>query len=242
MMRGRAFGLAARGWHCRGACAPAGVEGALPWARTPPAGGVAPFAPRSGSQLRPPGAPAYGSFVHRQEVGELVRLSAALDDRTKAIAEYWSDGPRSEQPPGHWNLFAQWVSDRDHHDLDADIRLFFALDNALLDASIAAWDAKRAFDRQRPITAIRTLLAGRMIHAWGGPYQGTQAIDASTWRPYFRADVITPPFPEHVSGHSTFSAAAAIVLAAFAGSDRFGAHAVVPPRILAGRAGSDAVH
>ena len=41
-------------------------------------------------------------------------------------------------------------------------------------------------------------------------------------------NVITPPFPEYVSGHSTFSAAAATVLTAFTGSDRFGASAVVP--------------
>jgi hypothetical protein len=30
----------------------------------------------------------------------------------------------------------------------------------------------------------------------------------------------TPPFPEYVSGHSTFSAAAAVVLTEFTGSDR----------------------
>jgi hypothetical protein len=72
-----------------------------------------------------------------------------------AIAEYWSDGPPSEQPPGHWNLLAQWVSHRDHHDLDADVRLFFTLNNALLDASIVAWDAKRAYDRQRHPLPLR---------------------------------------------------------------------------------------
>jgi hypothetical protein len=33
----------------------------------------------------------------------------------------------------------------------------------------------------------------------------------------------TPPFPEHVSGHSAFSAAAAQVLRSFTGSDAFGA-------------------
>ena len=31
------------------------------------------------------------------------------------ISEYWSDGPNSEQPPGHWALFARFVSARDHH-------------------------------------------------------------------------------------------------------------------------------
>jgi hypothetical protein len=54
------------------------------------------------------------------------------------IAEYWSDGPYTEQPPGHWALIAQFVSARDHHTLDDDVKMFFALSNAMLDASIAA--------------------------------------------------------------------------------------------------------
>jgi membrane-associated phospholipid phosphatase len=40
--------------------------------------------------------------------------------------------------------------------------------------------------------------------------------------------VPTPPFGEFPSGHSTFSAAAAMVLSCFTGSDRFGASATVP--------------
>jgi len=55
------------------------------------------------------------------------------------IAEYWSDGPYTEQPPGHWAQFAQFVSVRDHHTLNDDVKMFFVLANAMLDASIAAW-------------------------------------------------------------------------------------------------------
>ena len=124
------------------------------------------------------------------------------------IVSYWADGPGSETPPGHWNLLAHFVSHRDHHDLDDDVKLFFALGNALLDASIAAWDAKVAFDYIRPISAIRYLFAGTLVEAWAGPNQGTQPIDGGTWQPYIQ----TPPFAEYVSGHSTFSAAAASVL------------------------------
>jgi hypothetical protein len=145
----------------------------------------------------------------------------------KAVAEYWSDGPRSELPPGHWNLFATWVSRRDRNGLDADVKLFFALANAQLDAGIAAWDAKRRYDNERPVTGVRFLKRGQTISAWGGPYQGTREISAEQWQPYVRADVATPPSPDHVSGHSTFSAASATVLAAFTGSDRFGASATV---------------
>jgi hypothetical protein len=40
--------------------------------------------------------------------------------------------------------------------------------------------------------------------------------------------VVTPPFPEYVSGHSTFSAAGAKVITTFLGSDNFGASVTVP--------------
>jgi hypothetical protein len=190
-------------------------------------GRVQPFALPSGSVFRAPPPPAFASAEHLDEVDQLLAFSAGLDDRTKAIAEYWSDGPRSEQPPGHWCLIAQWVSKRDNNSLDKDVKLFFALTNAQFDASIAVWDSKRFYDNERPITGIRYLKAGQTVTAWAGPYQGTRPIPGETWTPYFRPDVITPPFPDHVSGHSTFSAASATVLAAFTLSDRFGASATV---------------
>jgi hypothetical protein len=48
-------------------------------------------------------------------------------------------------------------------------------------------------------------------NAWKGPYLGSGPRDTATWQPFQRPDVITPPFPAWVSGHSTFSAAAARV-------------------------------
>jgi hypothetical protein len=43
----------------------------------------------------------------------MTQHSKQLDDTRKVMAEYWADGPRSVTPPGHWNLFAQYVSRRD---------------------------------------------------------------------------------------------------------------------------------
>ncbi len=154
---------------------------------------------------------------------ELVELSANLTDEQKMMAEYWADGPRSETPPGHWNLFAQYVSSRDHNDVEADVKLFFALTNALLDASIAVWERKLEFNSVRPITAIPYLYNGRTIQAWGGPGQKTIEMDGRNWIPYQASTSPTPPFAEFPSGHSTFSAAAATVLRLFTHSDRFGA-------------------
>lgn len=140
------------------------------------------------------------------------------------MVEYWADGPLSETPPGHWCLFAQFVSARDHHTADEDVRMFFALTNALLDAGIAAWDAKRAYDSVHPMTAIHFLFANQEIRAWGGRFRGTQTIRGEQWQPYQGLLIaMTPPFPEFISGHSTFSSAAAEILKDFTGSDAFGA-------------------
>jgi hypothetical protein len=192
---------------------------------------VAPFAMTKGDDLRSvvePGPFKYGSAGYQDQAEEIVALSAGLKDRQKMISEYWFDGPRSEQPPGHWMLFAQWVSQRDHHSLDDDIKMFFAVSNALFDAGIAAWDAKRTYDSVRPLTAIPYLFHGKRIRAWGGPGRGTVEMDGSQWIPYQPATFPTPPFPDYVSGHSTFSAAAARILELWTGSDRFGNSVTLP--------------
>jgi hypothetical protein len=193
---------------------------------------VTPFALSTADEfrplLRPFGPASYGSPEYRQQAEELISLSADLTDREKMIAEYWSDGPDTDQPPGHWARFAQWVSARDHHTLDDDVKMFFALSNAMFDAGIAAWDAKRAYDSVRPVTAIPFLFRGKTIRAWGGPGKGTVEMDASQWIPYQESTFPTPPFPEFVSGHSTYSAAGAEILKRWTGSDRFGGSVTLP--------------
>lgn len=196
---------------------------------TPQWGNVVPFAMTSGAQFRPDSVPnLFPSAGYEQQVREVVDYSANLTDRQKVIAEYWADGPNSELPPGHWVRFGTWVSARDGHSLDQDARMFFALANAMLDVSIAAWDCKRNFDYVRPVTAVRFLMAGKQVRAWGGPGKGTVLMDGADWKPYQPADFVTPPFPEFSSGHSAFSAAGAYVLRHFTGGDTFGASVVIP--------------
>jgi len=186
---------------------------------------VTPFGLHAGWQLRPRRGPRrYPGPGYRRQAEQLLRDSADLTDQHKTIAEYWADGPGSATPPGHWCLVAQWVSARDRHGLDQDVVLFFALGGALHDAAVAVWDAKRAFDSVRPVSAIRFVFAGEEVRAWGGPGQGTTLIKGEEWQPY----ISTPPFAEYVSGHSAFSAAAAEVLAHSTGSDAFGASVTVP--------------
>jgi hypothetical protein len=192
---------------------------------TPQWGRVVPFAAHEGELLPlDTGPPRAGTPPRQAEIDEMVRLSAELTDEQKVIAEYWSDGPGSELPPGHWMRFGEFCSRRDALGVDSDVKLFFLLGNAMLDASIAAWDRKVRFDSVRPVSLVRHAYAGRTIRAWGGPYQGSQAMDGAAWRPY----LATPPFAEYPSGHSTFSAAGAGVLNLFTGRHDFGATVVVP--------------
>ncbi len=198
------------------------ANGASPAYIGPHWGLVIPFALSSPSSLRPGAPPVYGTPTYLSQAEEVVDLTAQLDDTKKVIAEYWADGPKTVLPPGHWQIFGQYVSDRDNHTLDQDVQMFFLLGNAVMDAGIACWDAKRIYNSSRPITAIRAIYANKMIPSFGGPDVGIQTVDGSMWYPYQSRNFITPPFPEYVSGHSTFSAAAAEVLMRFTGSDRFG--------------------
>ena len=194
---------------------------------------VTPFAMTSPDEFLPlisaHGPALYGSTEYERQAQELVDLSGGLTDKQKMIAEYWANGPHSELPPGHWDLFAQYVSARDHHKLDDDVKMFFALTNAIFDAGIAAWDAKRAFDSVRPVTSIPYLFHGQQMRCWGGPGQGTITTDGSHWIPYQPSTFPTPPFPEYISGHSTFSAAGAMILALWTGSEYFGASVTFAP-------------
>lgn len=106
--------------------------------------------------------------AYRKQFVQVLSFSAHLTDFQKCIAEYWAGGPRSETPPGHWNALAHGISQRDQHTINDDVKLYFALNAALFDASIAAWDAKRAYDFVRPASAIRHLYTGQTVEAWAG--------------------------------------------------------------------------
>jgi len=53
-------------------------------------------------------------------------------------------------------------------------------------------------------------------------------VPGQNWIPYQALNVVTPAFPEYPSGHSTFTAAGATMLAAFTGSDTFGVTVTLP--------------
>jgi hypothetical protein len=88
-------------------------------------------------------------------------------DFFRVMAEFWADGPTSETPPGHWNVIANSVSDTpgfprrlfgEGPALDPlawDVHVYLALNGAVHDAAIAAWDIKRRKTTVRPISLVR---------------------------------------------------------------------------------------
>ena len=194
---------------------------------------VTPFALTSASQFDdvatiPPPDYLKNPGRYLDDVGDMIKFSRSLDIRRKLIVEYWADGPSSELPPGHWGLFAQFVSQRDRHTIDQDAKMFFAMHNASFDAGIVAWHIKRKYNGVRPITAVRYAKQGQTIMAWGGPGRPIEQIPGEKWSPYNPGTNLTPAFPGYFSGHSVFSRSSATVLALFTGDDHFGFSTVLP--------------
>ena len=194
---------------------------------------VTPFALSAASQFDdvltiPPPDFTRNWGAYQNNVNNIIQFSRNLDAQRKLIVEYWADGPSSELPPGHWGLFAQFVSQRDNHTIDDDAKMFFAMHNASFDAGIVAWHIKRRFDGVRPITAVRFAMRGQTIYAWGGPGRPTEPIPGEKWSPYNPGNNLTPPFPGYFSGHSVFSRSSATVLSLFTGSDYFGFSVLLP--------------
>ncbi len=157
----------------------------------PSAGRTATWVLRSGSQLRPGPPPPYGSPRFIAEAREVLQVSRELTPRQKRIANVWAGGEGTPLPPGLWNQVALALVLEERLSTPRAARVFALLNVAMGDTAVAVWDAKYAYWSPRPDTAIRDLGLAR------------------SWEPYLD----TPFFPSYVSGHSTFSAAAAEVLA-----------------------------
>jgi hypothetical protein len=210
---------------------------------TPQWGKVTPFS-SAAPQYTTTGPPRNGdgSCCSTADIVTAVKDTSNLSDSSKSRAEYWADGPGSVFPPGHTAVFAQALSRMKGNSLDTDAKLFFLVGNAMMDASIAAWYQKylagwptvrpfTKYDFVRPVTAIREYYKAQGIAqipgSWKGPNQGFGPVDADKWLPYQAYNVVTPPFPEYVSGHSTFTSAGATMLSTFNGGDTFGATVII---------------
>jgi hypothetical protein len=182
------------------------------WVPTPPSNapalapgwaGVTCFAMNDAAQFRPVMPPVLSSANYAFDFNLTKQLGAKNSTERTAeqtgIAQFWADGPGTVTPPGHWNQIAREVAAQRGLSLAENARLFALLNIAEADAAILCWDCKYFVKYWRPITAIR------QADTDGNPATEKDAA----WEPL----IATPPFPEYTSGHSTFSSAAATVLA-----------------------------
>jgi hypothetical protein len=183
---------------------------------------VKPLLLDSADQFRPVPPPLVGSEKLNSEIREVVEMQANLTDEQRALVEFMRDGPKSVQQAGHWFIFSEAVSIRDQHTLDDDVKMYFLVEAAAMDAFIACWDAKMFYDFARPYSLVHDYYQNQLITIWGGPGKGMIQAKGQQWRPYSPETFLCPAFPSYVSGHSTVSGACAETLRLFTGSDYFG--------------------
>lgn len=133
---------------------------------------------------------------------EVMNIKQNLTPEQREIANFWNDNPvltnyhghfiynsRQISPGGHWMNIAEQVMSQQKTPMLRSMEVYCTLAFALFDGFTACWQEKFRGNLIRPVTYIN------------------QFID-KTWEPLLQ----TPPFPEHASGHSTITAAAAEVL------------------------------
>jgi hypothetical protein len=131
-----------------------------------------------------PGMPYLpGSVEFAADLAELQRVNVGQTRAQAAIANYWADGPGSYTPPGHWHRYACQAGVEAKYSEVRMARMLAYVGTALMDAGIACWETKYFYYGPRP-----------------------QQFGLKT-------SVGLPNFPGYTSGHSTFSFAAATVLA-----------------------------
>lgn len=134
---------------------------------------------------RPSPPPSVNSAQFQNELAEVLNYSENATRENMKIVHFWGDGAGTYTPPGHWNAIAC----EDFVNLNfSEIRWarnLALLNMSLFDAAICCWDAKYAYFIPRP----------------------------SQMNPKIKTLTGLPNFPSFTSGHSTFSGAAATILA-----------------------------
>lgn len=209
--------LAARSGDGAAVTPPAFTPGTAPgeYQLTPPAfapgaftqtARVTPFVLGSASQDRPAPPPALTSakyaedFAEVQSLGELHSTTRTADET--AVGRFWGAAPVWIV----WNQIADQAAIGFGNGLEQNARLFALLDTTLADGAIALYDAKYAYHRWRPITAITASDQGN-----------PNTTAAPNWVPLAN----TANDPTYPGAHAAFSQAGATVLQDVFGTDVF---------------------
>ena len=134
--------------------------------------------------LRPGPPPPTASEQMKKETAEIYELSKNPTREQIRIAHFWADGINTVTPPGHWNAIAASDFIGKKFSEVRWARNMALLNMALMDASIVCWDTKSFYFNPRP----------------------------SQLDPRIKTLTGVPNFPAYISGHSTFSGAAAEIL------------------------------
>jgi len=173
---------------------------------------IRPFVLKSADQFSPNTPTNFSKEKNSQfyaEAMEVVNAVKENDAERLEIAKFWDCNPNVSHTKGHLMFFDQKISPGGHWMSIAGIaskkknfsntetaRIFALTSITLADAFISCWDEKYRSSLIRPETYIN------------------ENIDPA-WKPVLQ----TPPFPEHTSGHSVISSAAAEMLTALLGDN-----------------------
>ena len=150
-----------------------------------------------------------GSDFHEQAI-TVHRQSEVNTAEHKAIARFWTDNPGSFTPPlgtptglpsGHWIMIAVQGLQVRGAGLGLAVETLALTGIALHEAFLNCWTWKYRFQLLRPVTYVNRYIDG-------------------AWKTYINS----PQFPEHTSGHSVASPAAAAVLTNRLGTFTFTDH------------------
>ena len=134
--------------------------------------------------LRPGPPPAVGSTQMIAETEEVFQFVKNPDRDQIALVHFWADGVGTYTPPGHWDAIAAEDFIKKNFSEVRWARNMALLNMSLMDASIICWDTKIFYYNPRP----------------------------SQLNPAIKTLTGVPNFPAYISGHSTFSGAAATIL------------------------------
>jgi len=178
-----------------------------------------PFLINSATQFASAGPYPLTSAQYAADVNEVESLGA-INSTTRTpeqthAAVFWQTNPSS-----NYNALARRFVDQLALDVNDSARLFALVDLSMADAIITTWHEKYQYDFWRPITAIR--------HADSDGNPATVADPR--WTPLFDPSLpasiggvgpplITPPYPDHVSGATAAASAAMHAFASFFGTD-----------------------
>ena len=134
-------------------------------------------------------------------------------DQTHAAA-FWNTNPAA-----NYNALARRFVDQFSLDVSDSARLFAMLDLSAADAIINTWNDKYHYNFWRPITAIQN---DDDIGDGGRPdLDAVVQCLRCRWRPPGSEGrtLITPPYPDHVSGATAYASASMHAFASFFGTD-----------------------